>query len=395
MFRRETVTESYMRDIGIGLIGAGYIGHTTALAYRQVQALFPALPRPRLVALADVDEASAKIAAERYGFARATGDWRSLIADPAVEVVAIATPNHLHAEMAVAALEAGKHVHCEKPMAHDLKLAEIMGCAAAAAKGVTIVGYNYLHNPMIATARAMIADGEIGTPVHFRGTHNEDYMADPESPFSWRCERALAGLGALGDVGAHIVAMAHTLMGPIAEVCGDLKTVIPERPLAGGAQSGLRGSRANETGRRRVENEDQAHALVRFASGATGTLEASRVALGQKMGLGFEITGTKGALVFDQTRMSELRLYRGGDAKGRQGFTTILAGPEHPGYAAFCPAPGHQIGFGDLKLLEVAALLEAVAAAKPAYPDFATAMAFERVLDAIKRSADSRAWALV
>jgi predicted dehydrogenase len=371
-----------MRDIGIGLIGAGYIGHTTALAYRQVAALFPALPRPRLAVLADVDEANTRTAAERYGFARATTDWRALIADPAVEVVVIATPNHLHAEMAVAALQAGKHVHCEKPMAPDLKLAEIMARAAAAAKGVTIVGYNYLHNPMIAAARAMIAGGEIGTPVHFRGTHNEDYMADPEGAFSWRCERALAGLGALGDLGAHIVSLAHTLIGPIAEVCGDLKTVIADRPLPGG-------------GRRRVENEDQAHALVRFASGATGTLEASRVALGQKMGLGFELTGTKGALVFDQTRLNELRLYRGGDARGRQGFTTILAGPEHPGYAAFCPAPGHQIGFGDLKLLEVAAFLEAVAATKPAYPDFSTAVAFERCLAAIKRSADSRVWAIV
>lgn len=371
-----------MRDIGIGLIGAGYIGHTTALAYRQVAAVFPNLPRPRLVALADVDEGNTKRAAERYGFARATTDWRELIADPAVEVVAVATPNHLHAEMAVAALQAGKHVHCEKPMAPDLKLAEIMAKAAMAATGVTIVGYNYLHNPMIGTARAMIAGGEIGTPLHFRGTHNEDYMADPEGPFNWRCERALAGLGALGDLGAHIVSLAHTLMGPIAEVCGDVKTVIAERPVPGG-------------GRRRVENEDLAHALVRFANGATGTLEASRVALGQKMGLGFEITGSKGALIFDQTRMSELRLYRGSEATGRQGFTTILAGPEHPGYAAFCPAPGHQIGFGDLKLLEVAAFLEAVAASRPAYPDFATSVAFERVLSAIRRSADTRAWVIV
>jgi predicted dehydrogenase len=368
-----------MPDLGVGLIGAGYIGHTIALAYRAVAAVFPQAGRPRLVALADVNEAAAAKAAGRYGFARATGDWRSLLADPAIEIVAIATPNHLHAEMAEAALAAGKHVHCEKPMAPSLTQAESMAWVARGAAGRTIVGYNYLHNPVLAAAREIVAGGEIGTPLHFRGTHNEDYMADPAGPFSWRCERALAGAGALGDLGAHIVSMAHTLMGGIAEVCGDLTTVVKERPLAG-------------SGMRRVENEDQAQFLVRFASGASGTVEASRVAQGRKMGLGFEITGSRGALVFDQTRLNELRLYRAGQAPGRQGFTTILAGPEHPGYAAFCPAPGHQIGFNDLKVIEVARFLEAIAAGTPAYPDFAAALQFERVLDAVQRSAVERRW---
>ncbi len=368
-----------MSDIGVGLIGAGYIGHTIALAYGAVASVFPQAGRPRLVALADVNEAAAGKAAERYGFARATGDWRALLADPAIDLVAIATPNHLHAEMAEAALAAGKHVHCEKPMAPSLAQAESMARAARGAKGRTIVGYNYLHNPVVAAAHEIIAGGEIGTPLHFRGTHNEDYMADPAGPFSWRCERKLAGAGALGDLGAHIVSMAHTLMGGIREVCGDMITVVAERPLPGG-------------GMRKVENEDQAQFLVRFASGATGTIEASRVAQGQKMGLGFEITGSRGALVFDQTRLNELRLYRTDQGRGRQGFTTILAGPEHPGYAAFCPAPGHQIGFNDLKVIEVARFVEAITTGKAAYPDFATALQFERVLDAVQRSAAERRW---
>lgn len=368
-----------MSDIGVGLIGAGYIGHTIALAYRAVAATFPQAGRPRLVALADVNEATAAKAAERYGFARALGDWRALLADPAIDLVAIATPNHLHAEMAEAALAAGKHVHCEKPMAPSLAQAESMARRAGSAPGRTIVGYNYLHNPIVAAAREIIAGGEIGTPVHFRGTHNEDYMADPAVPFGWRCDRALAGAGALGDLGAHIVSMAHTLMGGIREVCGDLATMVTERPLPGG-------------GMRRVENEDQAQFLVRFASGASGTIEASRVAQGQKMGLGFEITGSKGALVFDQTQLNELRLYRADQRRGRQGFTTILAGPEHPGYAAFCAGPGHQVGFNDLKVIEVARFLEAIAAGKSAYPDFAAALQFERVLDAVQRSAADRRW---
>jgi predicted dehydrogenase len=371
-----------MREIGLGLIGAGYIGHTIALAYRAVAAVFPDVIRPRLVALADLDEGNARRAAERYGFARATGDWRTLVADPEVEIVAIATPNHLHAEMARAALAAGKHVHCEKPLARTVAESVALAEAAARARTLTIVGYNYLHNPMIAVAREIVAAGEIGTPTHFRGTHNEDYLADPALPFSWRCDAALAGAGALADVGSHIVSLAMTLMGDIAEVCGDVATVIAERRGPDGVP-------------RKVENEDQAQALLRFANGATGTLEASRIAQGQKMGLTFELTGTTGAIAFDQTRLNELRLYRADAARGRQGFTTILAGPEHPGYAAFCQGAGHQIGFNDLKVIEVMRFLQAIAGGQPAYPDFAAAAKFETVTAAILRSAAERRWVRV
>jgi predicted dehydrogenase len=371
-----------MREIGIGLIGAGYIGHTIALAYRGVAAVFPHVMRPHLMAVADVSEDSARRAAQRYGFARATGDWRELLADPEIEIVAIAAPNHLHHEMAHEALAAKKHVHCEKPLARIAQDAAFLATAAERVKTTTIVGYNYLHNPMIAAAREIVTSGEIGHPVHFRGTHNEDYLADPDLPFSWRCDAALAGAGALADVGSHIVSLAMTLMGDIAEVCGDVATVVKER-------------RAPDGTRRAVENDDQAQALLRFASGATGTLEASRIAQGQKMGLGFELTGTKGAIVFDQTRLNELRLYRADAAKGRHGFTTILAGPEHPGYAAFCQGPGHQIGFNDLKVIEVARFLEAIAGGHPAYPDFAAAAKFERVTAAVLRSAEERRWANV
>jgi predicted dehydrogenase len=369
-------------DIHVGLIGAGYIGHTMALAYRAVGALFPDLPRVRLAMLADIDAAGAAKAAARYGFARATGDWRALVADPEIDIVAIATPNHLHRDMAVAALEAGKHVHCEKPLALDLAQACTMEAAARRAGTRTIVGYNYLHNPMIRTARALVAGGEIGTPVHFKGAHDEDYMADPALPFSWRCDRALAGAGALADLGSHILGFADALMGPVAEVCGDVSTTVPVRPLQGG-------------GTRKVENEDQGHFLVRFASGATGAIGASRVAQGRKMGLAFELVGTKGSIAFDQERLNELRVYRADARAGRAGYTTILAGPEHPGYAAFCPAPGHQIGFTDLKTLEVAHFLGAIRDKVPAEPDFAAALRYERVIDAALRSAGERRWVRV
>ncbi len=368
-----------MTDINVGLIGAGYIGHSMALAYRAVGALFPDLPRVRLATLADIDAKVAAKAAARYGFAASTGDWRTLVADRSIDIVAIATPNHLHRDMAIAALAAGKHVHCEKPLALDLAQAIEMDAAARRAGTRTIVGYNYLHNPMIRTARAIVESGEIGAPVHFRGAHDEDYMADPALPFSWRCECAYAGAGALSDLGSHIVSFADALVGPMAEVCGDISTVVAARPVPGG-------------GTRAVENEDQGQFLVRFANGATGALAASRVAQGRKMGLAFELVCTKGSIAFDQERLNELRVYRADAASGRAGYTTILAGPEHPGYAAFCPAPGHQIGFTDLKTLEVAHFLAAIRDRRPAEPDFAAALRYERVIDAALRSAAERRW---
>lgn len=369
--------------IGVGLIGTGFIGRTHAMAYRAAPAVFPDLPPVRLVAVADQNRDQAEAAARRFGFESATDDWTRLLADPAIGIIAIATPNHLHKDMALAALAAGKHVHCEKPLATAIDDAAAMAEAAAAHPGQhTLVGYNYLCNPLIHEARRLIAAGRIGTPVHFRGTHVEDYMADPDVPFSWRCDRHLAGTGALGDVGSHIVAMADYLVGPIAEVSADAVTVVTERRQADGTM-------------RRVENEDQAQCLVRFRSGATGTLEASRVAAGRKMGLTFEITGRNGAIIFDQERMNEIRLYESGGDAATAGFKTILSGPDHPDFGHFVPAAGHGLGFNDLKVIEVRRMIRAVTRGNAVHPDFADALRFERTVDAIARSAEERRWIAV
>jgi predicted dehydrogenase len=296
-------------------------------------------------------------------------------------MVAITTPNFLHQEMALAAVAAGKHVYCEKPLALDAAGARTMAEAAEAAGVRTLVGYNYLWNPATRLAREIIASGEIGEVVHFRGTHFEDYMTDPQAPSSWRCKRATAGAGAIADLGSHAVSLARFLVGEIAEVQGAVQTVITERPLPG------------EPGRLdAVEVDDQAQALVRFANGAAGTLEASWIAAGRKMALTYEVTGSKGALMLDQERMNELRLFTYGDRKRLDGFRTILAGPEHPFYGAFCPAPGHQLGFNDLKVIEVRALLEGIAKNQPLDPDFASAWRIAQVIDAILLSAAERRW---
>ena len=369
-----------MREIGVGIIGTGFMGQTHAIAYRAAAGLFPGLPRPRLEMVADVGLAGARKAQAQYGFARATDDWRALVADPAVEIVSITTPNMLHKEMALAAAAAGKHIHCEKPLAPRAREAEEMMLAAEAANVVTQAGFNYIKNPLLALARDMVAAGELGAIVNFRGIHAEDYMSDPEQPWSWRLDPA-GGAGVIADLGSHILCLARFLLGPVAALHADLETVVKSRPVAPGARE-----------RRAVEVDDIARMTLRFARGCTGTIEANWVACGRKMQLGFELTGTKGALVFSQERLNELLHYRAGGDPRLSGFTRIEAGPQHPPYRHFCVAPGHQLGFNDLKTIEVADFLSAIAAGGKAAPDFREAWEVQKLIDLAVLSSRTGTW---
>lgn len=372
-----------MKTLRVGLIGSGYIGRAHSIALHEVGAVFPDVAAPVCEILADHDPAQASRSAAAMGFARSTGDWRELVADPAVDIVDICSPNYLHREMALAAIAAGKHVWCEKPLALDAAEAKDVADAAARAGVVHLIGFNYSVNPLIRLAQAMIADGDIGTVMGFSGRYFEDYMADPAVPHSWRCERKLAGSGALADLGSHLIDMAESLLGPIESVFADLETVHAKR-------------RVPATGEMRaVENEDNARGLVRFARGVGGSFEISRVATGYKCGLTFTVFGSHGSLAFDQERMNELRHYSSADSAGRRGFRTILAGPEHPDYAHFCPAPGHGLGINDLKVIEARNLLRAIGGGLPARPGFDVGLRVQRVMDAMERSHAGGAWVKV
>jgi len=365
-----------MPTIGVGLIGTGFMGKCHTLAYRSVRAVFDTLLSPRLVSVCDRRADAAEHHAERCGFERATVDWRTVVDDADVDIVSITTPNKLHCEMALAALEAGKHVYCEKPLALTLDQAERMAAAAAKAAGKTIVGYGYLCNPLYQHARSLVRSGAIGRPLFFRGLCDEDYQADPGLPWTWRSAKAEAGLGVLGDMMCHLVSMADGLLGPIDSVLADCRTHYATRPDP-------------DSGRRlAVENEDVASALVSFESGVTGMISSSRAAWGRKNHLAWELHGDAGMLIQDQERMNELQIFRNEGPKSDQGFKTILAGPAHEPYGNFCPAPGHGLGFNDLKTIELANFLKAIADDAPAYPDFVAALRFERVIHAIARSGE-------
>jgi predicted dehydrogenase len=369
-----------MGQIRIGLIGAGFMGRAHTIAYREVGAVFDLPAAPVLELIAEIDQRTATAAARKLGFRRATADWRQLVQDPAVDLVDITAPTAAHREIAVAALAAGKHVYCEKPLA--VKAAEARGRAAPPATTgvVTMVGFNYLKNPIQALARDIIASGEIGDIIDFRGIHAEDYMISPQAPMTWRCSGPL-GSGVVADLGSHIVSLARYLAGPIESVCGTLDTIVKQRPVSPGARR-----------RRRVLSDDQARFLVRFANGSGGTIEASWVSTGRKMQLAYEVVGTKGSLAFTQERMNELKLFTAGQKPGREGYKTIATDPNHPPYGAFCPAPGHQLGFNDMKVIEVRDLLLAVAGKGEAWPDFREAWEIQRVIDAVIRSDAGRRW---
>lgn len=381
--------------IGVGVVGTGIMGSAHAMAFRSAPIIFETALNARLEVVADVNLSAAQTAAQRFGFNRAVGSWQELVADPAVDLVAITTPNALHRDIAVAALAAGKHVYCEKPLAATLKAAEEMAEAARKAKGKSLVGYNYLRSPAIAYAKRLVADGVIGKVGYFRAVYDEDYMADEETPYSWRCRQDMAGLGALGDLASHLVSVAHDVIGPIRRLVADRRTIITKRPVpAAGDAAERRDVKVALSGEwRDVENEDTAHALLEFDGGIMGTLVTSRIHWGRKSHLAFEIFGSKGSILFDHERMNELQLYtKDAVDPASNGHRLIPIGPEHPFYGRFTPAKGHGIGFNDLKIIEVAHLLEGLAGREALYPTIPAALETEKVLHAIDASAESAAW---
>lgn len=365
------------KTLNIGLIGTGFMGKAHAFGFTNAARVFDLPFEFHLHTVADVTEEIATRAARQLGFAHATTDWRAMVADPAIDIVSITAPNALHKEMTLAAIAAGKHVYCEKPLAPLSADAREMAEAAEAAGIKTQVGFNYLCNPMMALARETIAAGELGEIRGYRGIHCEDYMADANGVWSFRHDPA--GGGALADIGSHALATAEYLCGPISRVMGDCVTMITERP------DGKGGTKA-------VQVDDLGRAFLRFENGATGSVEGNWIATGRKMQHDFEIYGTKGALAFSQEHFNVLNFFSTSDAKGRQGFRRIEAGADHPPYGNFCPAAGHQIGFNDLKAIEVAGYAEAIAGLRPEPFNFRAGLRIQTLIETIQASSKQERW---
>ncbi|MFD7654484.1 Gfo/Idh/MocA family protein [Actinosynnema sp. NPDC059797] len=362
-------------EIGVGMVGHAFMGAVHSQAWRNVHRFFDVPLAPRLAAIGGRDAARTKEAAAKYGWAAAETDWRALVDRDDVHLVDICTPGDTHAEIAIAALAAGKHVLCEKPLANTVEEAEAMTAAAeeAARRGVrSMVAFNYRRVPALALARKLVADGRLGDVRHVRAVYLQDWLSDPEAPMTWRLRREKAGSGALGDLGAHIVDAAQFVTGSlITGVSATLETFVPERP--------------DGDGRAAVTVDDAAVFLARFSSGALGTFEATRYALGRKNAMRLEVNGSRGSLAFDFESMNELSVFEadGPDA----GFRRVLVTePDHPYVGAWWP-PGHLLGYEHTFTHEAADFLTAIGEGVDPAPSFADGLRVQRVLAAVEESA--------
>ncbi len=363
----------------VGMIGYAFMGAVHAHAWRSAHRFFD-LPRtPELAVLGGRDQARVSAAAQQFGFAEVETDWRAVIARADIDVVDICTPGNLHAEIAVAALEAGKHVLCEKPLANSVAEAEQMAAAAeaAAAHGVfAMCGFTYRRTPALALAKKLIDQGALGTIRHVRAQYLQDWLTDPTTPMTWRMDARLAGSGALGDTGSHLVDATQWLTGQsITGVSALTETFIEQRPWADGSGQGD------------VTVDDAALFIARFDGGAVGSYEATRFATGRKNALRIEISGSDGALAFDFEAMNELELFSSADPTETQGFRRIVVTEaEHPYVAAWWP-PGHGLGYEHGFTHQVVDLVRGIDAGEQPRPSFTEALSVQRVLGAVADSA--------
>jgi predicted dehydrogenase len=374
--------------LGVGMVGYAFMGAAHSQAWRNVNRFFPLPVEAELTAVAGRNADAVAAAAAKFGFASTETDWRTLINREDVAIVDVCTPGDTHAEISIAALQAGKHVLCEKPLANSVDEARAMAAAAQGAAGKAMVGFNYRRVPAASFARQLIADGRLGTIRHVRAVYLQDWIIDPEFPLTWRLQKDRAGSGALGDLGAHIVDLTQFLTGQlITGVSALTETFIRERPLPEAA-SGLAAS-GSATARGEVTVDDAALFLARFSGGAVGTFEATRFAQGRKNGLRVEINGDGGSLVFDLERLNELEFLDASQDPSEVGFRRILVTePTHPYIGAWWP-PGHIIGYEHSFTHEVRDFLQAIVDDAQPTPSFADGLRVQLVLDAVTRSAEA------
>ncbi|WP_053735434.1 Gfo/Idh/MocA family protein [Nocardia sp. NRRL S-836] len=383
-----------MTTLGIAMVGHEFMGAAHSQAWRVAPRFFDLPVRPVMAVLCGRDPDRTGAAAARLGWAEAVTDWKSVLDRDDVHVVDICTPGDTHAEIAVAALDAGKHVLCEKPLANTVDEAVAMAEAAdrAALRGVrAMVGFSYRRVPALSLARDLVAQGRLGRVHHVRAVYLQDWIVDPAAPLSWRLDKEKAGSGALGDIGAHIVDAAQFILGDtISEVSGTMETFVPQRPVAA-AHSGLSGTAVSgETGP--VTVDDAALFLARFTGGALGSFEATRFANGRKNALRIEVNGSAGSLAFDFEDMNVLQFFDGTEDAAVAGFRRIVVTePGHPYVSAWWPA-GHVLGYEHAFTHQAVDFVQAVAAGTDPAPSFADGLQVQRVLAAVETSATSRTW---
>ncbi|MGC5224273.1 Gfo/Idh/MocA family protein [Micromonospora sp. DT81.3] len=397
-------TPPVAEKLRVAMIGYGFMGAAHSQGWRVAPRFFDLAAQPSMDVVVGRDASAVAAAAEKWGWRESATDWREVIARDDIDVVDIVTPGDTHAEIAIAALDAGKHVLCEKPLANTVAEAEAMvdAAARAAEKGIrSMVGFTYRRVPAATFARDLVAAGRIGDVRQVRASYRQDWLMDAEAPLTWRMQKDRAGSGALGDIGAHAVDLSEYITGlRLESVSGVIDTIVRERPLPGTADRSLSlskgGTASDERGE--VTVDDVALFNGRFSNpsggfGALGSFEATRFATGRKNALCVEVSGSLGALSFDLERLNELQFYDATLPATEQGFRTILVTePDHPYLAPWWPA-GHMLGYEHGFSHQVVDLIEAIAAGEQPRPSFEDGLHVQRVLDAVEQSSLSgSAW---
>jgi len=379
------------KTLNVGLIGYNFMGKAHSNAWRQAPRFFDLPADVRLHTICGRTAKSVEAARQNLGWENASSDWKSVVADPDIDIVDICTPNDSHCEIAIEAAKQGKAILCEKPLAMTVAQGEQMVEAVKKAKVVNMVCHNYRRIPAIALAKAMIERGDLGDRIyHYRARYAQDWIADPNFPLVWRLQSKIAGSGTHGDIDAHIIDLGRYLVGEIKEVCGLMETFIKERPLLEETGAGLGAKGTKKMGK--VTVDDAVSWIGRFKNGAIANLEATRFAQGRKNHITLEINGSKGSLYFDFEDMNRLKFYNAEDPADTRGFRDILVTESTQPYAGAWWPPGHILGYEHTFVNTFADFVKAVSGGKSVHPTFADGLMNEKVLDAVSRSAKSRSW---
>jgi predicted dehydrogenase len=374
-----------MPEVNVALIGYAFMGRAHSNAWRQVSRFFKPKVTPRMKVICGRNRKAVRQAAGNLGWEEWATDWRGVLNREDIDIVDIATPGDSHAEIAIAAAQAGKAVLCEKPLANDVRQAKRMLAAVKKAGVVNMICHNYRRAPSAMLARELVASGKLGKIYHYRGTYLQDWPIDPSLPLLWRFQKDRAGSGALGDILSHSLDLGRFVLGrEVTEVAGDMETFVKQRPRLDDPRK-----------KGRVTVDDAALSLARFEGGTLASIEGTRFAPGRKNHLRFEVNGSRGSIVFNFERMNELEYYSLDDDPKVQGFRQILAtDPAHAYFDAWWPA-GHLIGYEHTFIHTFLDFLDAVATGKRVRPDFEDGVRNQMVLDAIERAARTRRWVKV
>ena len=384
------------RKLNVGMIGYKFMGRAHSNAWLKAARFFNLKAEPVMKVVCGRNQEGALALAKKFGWDRVETDWRTVVEDPLIDIVDINTPNDSHAEIAIAAAKAGKHVLCEKPLALDVKQCKAMLDAVKKANVIHMICHNYRRIPAIALAKRMIERGDLGDRIfHYRARYLQDWIVDPNFPLVWRLQKGISGSGTHGDICAHIIDLGRYLLGEFDEVCGLMDTFIKERPLAEeqGKGAGLSAKGSRKMGK--VTVDDCSTFIGHFKNGAVCNLEATRFALGRKNGIHVEINGSKGSLFFDFEDMNRLKFYNQADSADNRGFRDIIVTEGvHPYAGAWWP-PGHIIGYEHTFVHTIADFVNAVVDRKPVQPTFEDGLQNQIVLEAVGKSAKIRKWVKV